>query len=63
MDLSFIYDRFSMPRLVTSTGCTAVDRELTRTWNKIEIERKEKLRDFSPQANYTDRATAACRRN
>jgi hypothetical protein len=24
---------------------------------------KKKLRDFSPQANYTDRATAACRRN
>jgi hypothetical protein len=22
---------------------------------------KTKLRDFSPQANYTDRATAACR--
>jgi hypothetical protein len=24
---------------------------------------KTKLRDFSPQANYTDRATAACRRS
>jgi hypothetical protein len=29
-----------------------------------EIEKnKTKLRDFSPQANYTDRATAACRRS
>jgi hypothetical protein len=24
---------------------------------------KTKLRGFSPQANYTDRATAACRRS
>jgi hypothetical protein len=24
---------------------------------------KKKLRGFGPQANYTDRATAACRRN
>jgi hypothetical protein len=24
---------------------------------------KKKLRGFSPQANYTDRATAACRRS
>jgi hypothetical protein len=26
-------------------------------------QKQNKLRDFSPQANYTDRATAACRRN
>jgi 5-bromo-4-chloroindolyl phosphate hydrolysis protein len=27
------------------------------------MKQKKKLRDFSPQANYTDRATAACRRS
>jgi hypothetical protein len=26
-------------------------------------DKQKKLRDFNPQANYTDRATAACRRN
>jgi hypothetical protein len=32
-------------------------RFLQQVWKKI------KLRGFSPQANYTDRTTAACRRN
>jgi hypothetical protein len=27
------------------------------------VKTKTKLRGFSPQANYTDRATAACRRS
>jgi hypothetical protein len=27
------------------------------------LDPKKKLRGFSPQANYIDRATAACRRN
>jgi hypothetical protein len=27
-----------------------------------ELEKKTKHRDHSPQANYTDRASAACRR-
>jgi hypothetical protein len=31
--------------------------------NKIKKKLKTKLRGFSPQANYTDRATAACRRS
>jgi hypothetical protein len=30
---------------------------------KFEVKPKTKLRGFSPQANYTDRATAACRRS
>jgi hypothetical protein len=29
----------------------------------IQGQNKNKLRGFSPQANYTDRATAACRRS
>jgi hypothetical protein len=29
----------------------------------VEINKTKKLRDFSPQANYTDRATAACRQS
>jgi hypothetical protein len=35
---------------------------LTRTFTYIHT-KKTKLRDFSPQANYTDRATAACRQS
>jgi hypothetical protein len=30
-------------------------------WIKQNKEKQNKLRGFSPQANYTDRATAACR--
>jgi hypothetical protein len=30
-------------------------------WTKEK--NKNELRDFSPQADYTDRATAACRRS
>jgi hypothetical protein len=29
---------------------------------RTEHDKQNKLRGFSPQANYTDRATAACRR-
>jgi hypothetical protein len=29
----------------------------------FELANKKELRDFSPQANYIDRATAACRRS
>jgi hypothetical protein len=34
---------------------------VSRAWKKQL--HKTKLRGFSPQANYTDRATAACRRS
>jgi hypothetical protein len=34
-------------------------REILRS----ESHKKKELRGFSPQANYTDRATAACRRS
>jgi hypothetical protein len=30
---------------------------------KLYTKQKKKLRGFSPQANYTDRATAACRQS
>jgi hypothetical protein len=36
---------------------------MTKWWGKYLDLRKTKLRGFSPQANYTDRATAACRRS
>jgi hypothetical protein len=43
------------------------EKEITRIVNENkrlnELKLKKKLRGFSPQANYTDRATAACRRN
>jgi hypothetical protein len=29
----------------------------------VSLKKKKELRDFSPQGNYTDRATAACRRS
>jgi hypothetical protein len=32
-------------------------------FQSLAYELKKKLRGFSPQANYTDRATAACRRS
>jgi hypothetical protein len=32
-------------------------------FHKTEQKKKNKLRGFSSQANYTDRATAACRRS
>jgi hypothetical protein len=35
-------------------------RKMTENYFKIK---ETKLRGFSPQANYTDRATAACRRS
>jgi hypothetical protein len=35
-------------------------QKLTVTY---KLKKKTKLRDFSPQANYTDRATDACRRS
>jgi hypothetical protein len=34
-----------------------------KTKLQIDFSTKTKLRGFSPQANYTDRATAACRRS
>jgi hypothetical protein len=37
------------------------EEKLTKGVKTIELETK--LRGFSPQANYTDRATAACRRS
>jgi hypothetical protein len=36
--------------------------EQTGTWRKV-LEQKKKLHGLSPRANYTDRATAACRRS
>jgi hypothetical protein len=30
---------------------------------ELKTKKKTKLRGFSPQANYTDQATAACRRS
>jgi beta-galactosidase/beta-glucuronidase len=30
---------------------------------RSKLYKQKKLRGFSPQANYTDRATAACRRS
>jgi hypothetical protein len=37
--------------------------EWERVLNKTDIYKTNKLRGFSPQANYTDRATAACRQS
>jgi hypothetical protein len=36
-----------------------------RSWAPVNtvLNHKKKLRGFSPQANYTERATAACRRS
>jgi hypothetical protein len=32
-------------------------------WLEVDFMAKKKLRGFSPPENYTDRATAACRRS
>jgi hypothetical protein len=41
-----------------------MDAGQTVEWKAaLDGQRKTKLRGFSPQANYTDRATAACRRS
>jgi hypothetical protein len=31
-----------------------------KAYGGVDVYKKNKLRGFSPQANYTDRATAAC---
>jgi hypothetical protein len=50
----------NMLRFTPSTPCGFMHGALsTKTKKKL----KTKLRGFSPQANYTDRATAACRRS
>jgi hypothetical protein len=37
--------------------------ELTISYPEIVVKTKKKLRDLNPRANYTDRATATCRRS
>jgi hypothetical protein len=39
------------------------DAHLTLNGRNIPLVKQKKLQGFSPQANYTDRATAACRRS
>jgi hypothetical protein len=48
------------PPLDTKTYFRQYISRQTKTWITLK---KNKLRGLSPQANYTDRATAACRRS
>jgi hypothetical protein len=48
--------------LLISYSIIAVAPRFLNIFLNLTLE-KEKLRAFSPQANYTDRATAACRRS
>jgi hypothetical protein len=43
--------------------CDTLDRTQYNTHNNLTTVTQNKLRSFSPQANYTHRATAACRRS
>jgi hypothetical protein len=44
-------------------NCNTVPRCLLRWFFSVQLHGVQKLRGFSPPANYTDRATVACRRN
>jgi hypothetical protein len=47
-----------------SSGSDQIPAELIQAGDEILLRSKiHKLRGLSPQANYTDRATAACRRS
>jgi hypothetical protein len=48
--------------LITAHQC-GYFLEIIMLFTKIEKIKQNKLRGLSPRANYTDRATAACRRS
>jgi hypothetical protein len=54
--------RLRVPSRLFSSGFRAVFLSVTPISQKLK-KKKTKLRGTSPQANYTDRATAACRRS
>jgi hypothetical protein len=48
-------------KISIQSACALNTRYLYPLLSHVQLTLKKKLRGFSPQANYTDQATAACR--